>query len=113
MRWKIYYGDGSTYNNQDGYEARAPARDVQVIVLEDKDHGWITQAGTDYYIWNHSRWWGVDLFGMYDYLIEDGWKRVLFGRTLAKDEYQAIFKRASDDMQFERKTAFANKEHRP
>ena len=110
MKWKIYYGDGSTYG---GPVEDAPARNVQVIIVEDKDAGWITQAGTDYYIWNRGRWWGVDLFGMYDYLIEDGWKRVLFGRTLAKDEYQAIFKRASDDMQFERKTAFANRERRP
>ena len=113
MKWKIYYGDGNTYDSQSGFVDKAPARDVQVIILEDKDVGWITQAKTDYYIWNKNRWWGVDHFGLYDYLIEPGYKRVLFGRTLSQDEFQAIFKRASDDMQFERKTAFANRERRP
>ncbi|MHC4752905.1 MAG: hypothetical protein ACYTFW_23920 [Planctomycetota bacterium] len=52
-------------------------------------------------------------FGMYDYLIEPGFKRVLFGRTVTSDQFNEIFKRASNDPDFPEKTAFANKERKP
>ena len=117
MNWRIYYSDGSTFSDQDGTPWIAPARDVQVIVMESKEHGWQTQALTDYYVWdvrsNEARWWGVDLFGLYDYLIEPGHKRVLFGRTIGKQEFNEIFKRASEDVDFASKTSFANQEHKP
>jgi len=117
VNWKIYYGDDSTFSDQDGSPWCAPARNVQVIVMSDKDHGWRTQAGDDYYVWDcrdgETRWWGLkDRFGLYDYLIEPGYKRVLFGRTITSDRFSVIFKRASNDPDFPKKTAFANKERK-
>lgn len=118
MGWKIYYGDGTTYSSNQGGPDEAPARNVQVIVLSDKYHGWYTQAKSDYYVWDERgegemRWWGVDIFGLYDYMIEPGWKRVLYGRTLTSDRFQEIFKMAMQDEEFPKKTAFDPAERRP
>ena len=114
MKYRIYYSDGSTYSDQDGAPEDAPARDVQVIVMEDKYHGWFTQALHDYYVWDDRgqglRWWGVDLFGLYDYMIEPGYKRVLFGRTIERREFDEIMKLAHNDDYFPDKTSYANKE---
>jgi len=116
MNWRIYYADGSTYSDQDGAPEDAPARDVQVVVISDRNHGWMTQALTDYYVWDDRggglRWWGVDLFGLYDYLIEPGYKCVLFGRTIAKQDFNEIFERACADKDFPKKTSYANGEYK-
>lgn len=108
--WKVYYGDGSTFT---GEVQDAPARDVQVIIQSSKDCGWQAVAGTDYYVWRGDRWFGVDLFGLYDYLLEPGWKRVLFGRTLTTDEYDAVWQRAMADPDMPPKTVFGRGERRP
>ncbi len=117
MEWRIYYGDGSTFDDEDGPPELAPARDVQVIVVHDDDVLWATQTGSDYYVWDDrgsgSRWWGVDKFGLYDYLIEPGYKIVLFGRTIANEEFAEIFKRAKEDPTWGKKATFKRKERRP
>jgi hypothetical protein len=117
MRWQIYYGDDSTFSYKDGSPYDAPARDVQVIVQSDPDHLWYTQTGGDYYGWDDrgdgSRWWGVDIFGLFDYLIDPGYKRVLFGRTVTSERFSEIFQRAKADPEWGKKAAFARMERRP
>ena len=110
MTWKAYYSDGSTYT---GAVEDAPARDVQVIVQSSREHGWQAVSGDDYYIWRETRWIGVDLFGLYDYLIEPGWKRVLFGRTISNNEFDAIWQQAMSDPDMPEKTAFGRGERKP
>ena len=90
----IYYGDGSVYKSTDssGYESR----DIQVIVQENEDVGWYTVTGSDYYIWRDNKWIGVDIFGLFDFLLDS--KIVLFGRTIDGDEYEEICMRAIKDM---------------
>jgi hypothetical protein len=39
----------------------------------------------------------VDKFGLFDYLIEPGFKVVLFGRTLTDDEYRAVWDKVCRD----------------
>ena len=101
MKWKIYYGDGSTYTSEYGTPQVAPSRDVQVIVQDHPRVGVELVSSADYYVWmvndDYARWWGVDIFGLFDYLVEAGWKRVLFGRTLLQEEYNEIVKEASED----------------
>ena len=96
MSWTIYYGDGSTYS---GLIEQVPTRDVQVIVQSCPNSGWAMQHTHDYYVWRDdmNEWRGTDDFGLWDYLARDGWKRVLFGRTLSIDEFNAIFQRAKKD----------------
>jgi len=90
----IYYSDATTYQ---GPPERAPERDVQVIVQHDADHGWHLTLGSDYYVWRTGAWVGVDLFGLWDYLAAPGWKRVLFGRTIGNEEFQAIYRKAKGE----------------
>ena len=88
---KIYYSDGTVYEGD-----KPPARDVQVIVQEHPDVGWHTQSGYDYYIWRGGRYVGVDLFGLYDWLLDT--KGVLFGRTITRKDFDIVMKRALDDL---------------
>jgi len=115
--WKIYYGDGSTFSSREGTPWRAPGVDVQVIVMNDDNHGWRTQAGDDYYVWDcrggETRWWGVDKFGLWEYLfIQTGYKRALAGKTTTSERFSEIFKRASEDPDFPKKTSYASKERK-
>ena len=87
MRYMVYYDDGSIH---DGPEA--PATGVQVIVMPNPDGGIMTATGSDYYVMRDGRWFGVDIFGLFDYLIESG--LVLFGRTMPGKEYRKILEKA-------------------
>ena len=93
--WVVYYGDGSTYSSEDG--SSPPARDVQVIVQRHPEVGVELVTASDYYVWRNGRWWGVDLFGLFDYLTRPGPKKVLFGRTIETEVYKRIIKRACED----------------
>ena len=88
--FKIFYGNDRTYPTS-GKNENPPARDVQVI-LQDGENGPYFQSGADYYIWKDNCWLGVDLFGLYDFLLDSG--LVLFGRTITNEEYQKIYQRA-------------------
>lgn len=111
--WCIFYGDGSTYSNEDGSIWDAPARDVQVIVQHHENVNWYSQTGGDYYIWRGNTWLGVDIFGLFDYLIDPGYKKVLFGRTISSVEFQSIFNKAKNDPKFGKKACFLKSEIQP
>lgn len=66
------------------------ARGILAIVQDHPTVGVEIVTGADYYVWQYERWWGVDLFGLYDYLLETG--MVLFGRTVTREEYGAIMR---------------------
>lgn len=96
-KWRIYYSDGTVMEGE-GCPANYTlvARDVQVIVQEHPDIGWHTQSGHDYYVWSDGRFVGVDLFGLYDWLLERG--DVLFGRTMTTRDHNEVMKRALKDL---------------
>jgi len=115
--WKIFYGDRSTFSCEDGAPRDAPTLNVQVIVQEDPDLVWATQAKEDYYTWEDRgqgpRWWGVDLFGLWEYLfLSQGEKVVLAGRTLESADYSWIWEQAVNDPKFGRKAVWARNELR-
>jgi len=110
MTWRIYYGNNTIY---EGSVEDAPARDVQVIAQSSPEHGWLAVSGRDYYVWRDGLWFGVDKFGLYDYLIEPGWKRVLFGRTLTTEEYNRIWQQMMNDPELPTKTGGTKGERRP
>jgi len=109
VKWRVYYSQ-EIYS---GPVEETPTRDVQAIAQSDPDHGWQVVAGTDYYVWWNERWVGVDKFGLYDYLVEPGWKKVLFGRTLTSREYNAVWQRMMSDPELPEKTGAAKWERRP
>jgi len=92
-KWRIYYGDGSVFG---GDPYAAPTRNVQIVVVADPEHGWTLLNQHDYYWYMPvlDTWRSGDLFGLFDYLLTDGPKRVLFGRTLTRAEFQAVYMRA-------------------
>lgn len=99
MTWFIYYGDGSVISSvfADPYSLSVRS-DVQVIIQPDDKHVWYSQSGDDYYIWRDNRWWGVDQFGLYDYLLQPGEKCVLFGRTITNERFREIWDEAQEHM---------------
>lgn len=99
MCWHIYYGDGSTFSDEDGPPSFAPALDVQVIGYSDpiiaREVGAVLLFGKDYYWWDRWAWFGGDLFGLMDYLMRArGTALVLFGRFVPRAQYQAAIDRA-------------------
>ena len=104
MLWKIYYSD-STYSDEDGPPELAPKRNVQTIAVADKTVGRRIERGNDFYIYTDHGWRGCDQFGLFDYLIDPGNKIVLFGRSLAYDEYCAVLSRATQDPDLPPKSA--------
>jgi hypothetical protein len=109
MRWKVWYGDGSTFSDENGPPSQAPALNVQIILVRDDDPN--SQLGRypvhrfDYYWWDDPEWFGGDLFGLFDYLSRPGDKRVLFGRTIANADHQAIVDAALADTDLIRRSS--------
>jgi len=105
--WRIYYGDGSTYSDDDGDVFDAPALDVQAIAFRtsEPDHktGHMPVFRFDYYWWEpNGDWYGGDLFGLYDYLTRPGPKKVVFGRTVSNTAHQACVDAACNSREFAR-----------
>lgn len=114
MRYKIRYGDGTTYTDLDGEPQNAPKRNVQVISQTCDLVAHRIERDNDYYVWDESYngWKGCDQFGLYDYLIDPGFKIVLFGRQLTNEEYSAILTEATRDPDFPKKDSWAKSERR-
>lgn len=104
-RWKIYYSDGSTFSDKDGDPFNAPGRGVQMIVHEHSEVGRHLLGREDNYWWSGSRWFGGDLFGLYDYLQEPGPKKVIFGRVIDNESFKRITQAALNDPEFPPKSA--------
>ena len=106
LPWRLYYGDGATYDLSDGPADRSPPVDVQVIVQPDPDVGRILIAKHHNYWLDQGVWYGGNDFGLFDYLTRPGMKLVRFGRTIANDAFRALFERAANDPDFPRKSGW-------
>ncbi len=89
MTFKIFTTDDEY---QPGDEKPLPVRDVQVIIQDDPRVGAHLVTSGDYYVWRGGKWIPVDIFGLFDFLMDTG--LVLFGRTISNAEYMAIYQRA-------------------
>lgn len=128
MKWKLYYGDGSTFSDEDGSWEDAPALDVQALVCEDSDVGYELNEGSDGWIQNYIWWpeasrpWGVDAYGSLDYLVEVGALELgepistmslqdlidagmKIGRSINSKRFEEIHQRAARDDYFPAKSA--------
>ena len=119
MSWKVYYSDGVTISSEDATPFSIEKRaDVQVIIQESKDHKWVTLSGYDFYMWEDrgggAIWWGGDHFGLNHYLLQPGYRCVIFGTHIDKDRFRKIFDKARDDMMFlQPKEIFTKDERHP
>lgn len=103
--WKIFYGDGTTYDSKQGSEP--PMRDVQVIVQYDAEVGRSFWSDCDFYWWEpkHSLWVGGDMAGLLDYMGRCRGATILQGRTVPDSIYRKIKQQALQDPDFPRKSA--------
>lgn len=96
-RFRIYYGDGSTFSERDGSPFDAPSANVQVVAVQSgNEKGFDLWHFKEGYYWNPDFGWiGCDMAGMWDYLLMfKGPKAILFGRSLRDAEFWKIVERA-------------------
>jgi len=86
---QIFYSDGSVKS----FEPGVLARGVQAIVQDHPEVGAEIVTSYDYYVLDNGHWRGVDIFGLFDFLLDSG--IVLFGRTVTSEEYYEIMKQVS------------------
>lgn len=112
-RWRIYYGDGSTFDSEAGGPEDAPAYDVQTIVQADNtpepaNVGRQVLRLHDWYYWrvDEGVWVGGDLMGIIDLLLaREPIIALCQGRRIPVVRYNAIVARAMSDPDFPRKSA--------
>jgi hypothetical protein len=98
--YRIYYAGQSTY---EGDPEMAPGDGVLAIVQPDETtdyrvtHGGGPHYGHGFYWWEKGEWFIGDIYGVMQYLAEPGWKKVLLGRTVLKDEWRALWQRIKAD----------------
>lgn len=103
--WKIFYGDGSTFSNEDGIPACAPALNVQAIAQNsDITIGRRVTSRYDFYWFDKGEWYGGDLFGLFDFLQRAS--VVKFGRAIPRLEFETILNDAVTDQSLLPKTAW-------
>lgn len=100
MNWRIWYSDGTTFSDRDGEPAEAPGLGVQVVVQIDHRTGRRTLCERDYYVWKEQQWFGVDLFGLWDYLSGPGRKVVKFGEYIDRLRFEDVLRLAEEDQDF-------------
>lgn len=99
MRYRIFYADGSTAEGDGPLPADVEARGVQVVLQDDPESevGCESITGCDYFIFRDGRWWGVDVNGLFDWLLDTG--LFMQGRLITTKEYHAIVNKALSDKQ--------------
>ena len=110
--WRIFYGDGTTFDSDTGGPEDAPCTNVQIIVEPHPDVGRRMWQKCDYYWYDRAFWWGGDIVGYLDYLMCPGWKTVKFGRAMHTKDFDHIYRRAKNDPDFARKSGWLPEERR-
>jgi len=99
-RWRIYYGDGSTYEGDPFY---APAQNVIVIIRYGPNENALCHSISlrGYYVYKNGMWDICDEVGYWDYMLN--WKEpriAIFGRSLKDKIYELILAKAIQDKEF-------------
>ena len=102
INWRIYYGDGSTFDNEDGGPEQAPCGRVIAIAFYDDDNRRRVCHQADYYTWDGVRWYSASDSGFWQYMGEPGFKVVKFGREIGDVQYRNVMTQALGDLQLER-----------
>ena len=113
MEWRIYYGDGSTYDSSQGPPASASGYNVQAIIQPDRSRpggnvGTVVLHLHDWYYYRRDSgmWCGGDLTGLLDQLLSRSpIEAVCQGRLIPRNQFDQIIARAMNDPDFPRKSA--------
>ena len=118
--WRIYYSDGSTFDNTQGYPLDSPVFGVQCIVMADPEPktsshhtGRLNIRSGDWYWWDGDRWWAGDVYGLHDAVIHGRCKVARQGQMLSATAFNEIYKRAEFDEDFPRRSANRPRDEEP
>ena len=103
VNWRIYYSDGSIFDNSMGDPDDAPAFGVICIPQPDELVGRTIMHGWDwyYFIPEDQQWWGSDIYGVLDRLLHRlPVIALLQGRSVSNQIYTQIHDRADKDPDF-------------
>lgn len=106
LRWRVYYDDGSTFDDTMGSPADSPGWGVVACVSVHHVEGHLFQTMEDYYVFDPSCGWvGIDLCGLFDRLGNRvPTEAVCFGRTVPNAVYEQVHRKAREDPDFARKS---------
>jgi len=113
LAWRVYYGDLTVYDPTLGLVQDTPAVNVQAIAVADPVVGRFIWSQRDFYWWEQGQWFGGDIFGLWDYLTRPGWRKVLFGRSLRRVDFDRVMQAALTDPDLPAKSAWDDREARP
>ncbi len=105
---RIYYGDGSVYEGLfDGIEK---VLDVQCVVTPDLrnsayETGRLVMHSWDFYLYAEGAWMGINgTVDLVDHVLHRPIEKVIKGRMIPNEKYEAILHRAHHDEGFPRKS---------
>jgi len=123
ISWKIFYGDGTTFDSSQGEPSEAPTTNCQCIMLNEqfnymylngKDAGSFMLHGWDYCLHKKSTGWvGVEgEVNLGDHLLSDfkDINAIVKARTIPIIEFQRIMQKAVSDPAFPKKTTIRKDE---
>lgn len=123
LAWRIYYGDGSTFDSSDGPPSSAPPLNCQCIVINDDlncTYKEVYQIGKlvlhdwEYYVYRDGMgWFGVrHVIDLVDHVLHDANDicAVLKARSIDVHAFREIFARAVKDTDFPKKSAWTKGE---
>lgn len=103
MRWRIYYGDGSTFDSTMGGPQDAPVAGFICAVGYSRHGTRFIAHGYDFYRWEPGDqvWLGIDWWGIVDRL-RFGGEFIGFkeGRMVSADRFQELMNTAHRDPDF-------------
>lgn len=107
MRWVIVYADGSEFSNADGPPEEAPGGGVVAIAQEDELVGLAVHQQEDFYAFDRQwgGWYGLDYYGLAQYLARPGVKVIKMGESVRTDVYREVVNRLRSDPRLPAKSA--------
>ena len=110
LKWRIYYGDGSTFSSDDGDAKDAPTDGIQAVVQWDRRCGRSVITGSDNYIFTDDQWVGTMGDGDRSHFRSKG--LLHHGTIVGRDKYDEIVNKALTDSDFPRKSSWREGEPR-
>lgn len=111
MDWRIYYGDGSSFDSSEGSPLDAPSYGIICAVYPDELVGRAIMHGWDWYYWVNGQWWGSDIYGVLDRMLHNLPLQALKqGRNVSNQVYRKIMTTADKDPDFPPKSGKLSKE---
>lgn len=113
IRWRIYYADGSTYDNTQGLVTDYPVGRGVICIVQRHDKNNVERIDRgDYYYYRSDldRWYPADLFGIiWQFHAYPATRTaLLFGETVSEERFDEIIAHAYRDPDFPQRAGGVN-----